>query len=167
MGSSLHLPERNSLYSFHLSKPISSKAISSLRPSFNVNTATTQSATGSKNATQKAVELLELWHLRLGYLNKANVLKILGLPSSLMQNNPEVGFRKVCIESKQEQRFIRKPVARITQPFELIHSDLCGLISPPSHSGKRYFIVYIDDYSHTAFTYFLHTKIATEIVSVF
>ena len=167
LGSSLHLQERNGLYSFHLSNPISSKAISNRRESHHVIAATTRSATSSKTATQKAEELLELWHLRLGHLNKADVLKMLNLPLSLMWNNLEVGFCKVCIESKQEQRFIRKPVARTTQPFELIHSDLCGPISPPSHSGKRYFIVYIDDYSRTAFTYFLHTKTATEIVSVF
>ena len=166
-GASLHLQERNGLYSFHQSKPIPSMTISSLRQTFQVNTATTRSAAGTKSATQKAEELLELWHLRLGHLNKADVLKILGLPSSLIRNDPEIGFCKVCIESKQEQRFIRKPVARTTQPFELIHSDLCGPITPPSHSGKRYFIVYIDDYSRTAFTYFLHTKTATEIVSVF
>ena len=165
--SSLHLQEQNGLYSFHLSKPIPSKTISSLRPSFYVNAATTQSAIGCKNATQKAEKVLELWHLRLGHLNKADVLKILGLPSSLMRNNLELGFCKVCIESKQEQKFIRKPVSRTTQPFELIHSDLCGPITPSSHSGKRYFIVYIDDYSRTAFTYFLNTKTATEIVSVF
>ena len=142
LGSSLHLQERNGLYSFHLSKPISSKAISNCRQSHHVIAATTRSATSSKSATQKAEELLELWHLRLGHLNKADVLKMLNLPSSLMRNNLEVGFCKVCIESKQEQ-------------------------SPPSHSGKHYFIVYIDDYSRTAFTYFLHTKTATEIVSVF
>lgn len=141
--------------------------ISSIRQTFQVNTATTRSAAGTKSATQKAEELRELWHLRLGHLNKADVLKILGLPSSLIQNDPEIGYCKVGIESKQEQRFIRKPVARTTQPFVLIHSDLCGPITPPSRSGKSYFIVYIDDYSRTAFTYFLHTKTATEIVSLF
>ena len=103
----------------------------------------------------------------MGHLSKADVLKILNLSSSILRNNPELGFCKVCIESKQEQKFIWKPVSRTTQPFELIHSDLCGPINPPSHSGKRYFIVYIDEYSRTAFTYFLHTKTATEIVSVF
>ena len=133
LKSSLHLQEQNDLYSFHLWKPIPRKTISSLRPSFYVNAATTQSAIGHQNPTQKAKKVLELWHLRLGHLNKADVLKILGLPSSLMRNNLELGFCNVCIESKQEQKFIRKPVARTTQPFEPIHSDLCCPITLSSH----------------------------------
>jgi len=136
-----------------------------IHQSYQANTATSTMST--KRTTQKAEELLELLHLRLGHLNKADIIKILDLSTALLRNNPDLGFCKACVESKQQRRIIRKPVARTTHLFELIHSDLCGPINPPLHSGKRYFIVYIDDYSRLAFTYFLHTKTATEIVSVF
>jgi len=53
------------------------------------------------------------------------------------------------------------------RPFELLHSDLCGPIVPSSHSGYKYFILYIDDYSRTTWVFFLQTKSSTEVVSVF
>lgn len=59
------------------------------------------------------------------------------------------------------------PVHRASKPFELVHSDLCGPISVPSHGGARYFIVYIDDYSRYAWVYFLSDKSSTTITANF
>lgn len=39
------------------------------------------------------------------------------------------------IKAKQQRKIIKKLVERTTQPFELIYSDLCGPISPPSLIG--------------------------------
>ena len=49
----------------------------------------------------------------------------------------------------------------------MIHSDLCGLIGTSSHSGYKYFIIYIDDWSRYIWVYFLKTKSADEISSRF
>jgi len=73
----------------------------------------------------------------------------------------------VCISTKQQRRFARMPVHRASKPFELVHSDLCGPISVPSHGGARYFIVYIDDYSRYAWVYFLSDKSSTTITANF
>lgn len=56
---------------------------------------------------------------------------------------------------------------RATRPFELLHSDLCGPVSPESASGARYFILYIDDFSRLTWVYFLQSKAASEVVFVF
>ena len=44
------------------------------------------------------------------------------------------------------------------QPLKLIHTDICGPITPKSFSGKRYFISFIDDYSRKTWAYFLKGK---------
>jgi len=40
----------------------------------------------------------------------------------------------------------------------LIHSDICGPVKPSSHSGKKYFLSFIDDFSCKTYVYFLHEK---------
>ena len=44
------------------------------------------------------------------------------------------------------------------QPLELIHTDICGPITPESFNGKRYFISIINDYSRKTWVYFLKEK---------
>jgi len=44
------------------------------------------------------------------------------------------------------------------QHLELIHTDICGQITPESFSGKRYFITFIDDFSRKTWVYFLKEK---------
>ena len=48
-----------------------------------------------------------------------------------------------------------------SRKLQLIHSDVCGPISPSSHSNKRYILSFVDDYSHKTWVYFLHAKFET------
>ena len=65
-----------------------------------------------------------------------------------------------CINGKQHQdRIPKKTTWRATKKFELIHADICGLITPTSNSNnKRYILIFIDDYSRKAWVYFLVEK---------
>ncbi|CAA7019510.1 unnamed protein product [Microthlaspi erraticum] len=42
--------------------------------------------------------------------------------------------------------------------LQLVHSDICGPISPISESGKRYIINFIDDFSRKCWTFLLTEK---------
>ena len=42
--------------------------------------------------------------------------------------------------------------------LDLMHSDVCGLMSVESVSGSRYFVLFIDDYSKKTWIYFLNTN---------
>ena len=86
---------------------------------------------------------------------------------SIANENEETGQCASCIKTKIRRRIVRMPVERTKQPFELVHSDLCGPITPPSMGGARYFILYIDDFSRVSHVYFLRSKAAEEVVSVF
>ena len=39
-----------------------------------------------------------------------------------------------------------------------IHTDICGSFSMASWNGQRYFISFIDDYSHYGYLYLIHEK---------
>jgi hypothetical protein len=139
---------------------------------------------------------LELWHQRLGHRSMQSVKALLKIHhqqanmkdmkmSDIDDIQPETDLEprtektqeeeedqntelcSTCVKTKIRRKIIRKPAERSKQPFELIHSALCGPITPASKGGARYFILYIDDFSRTCNVYFLRTKTAEELVSTF
>lgn len=47
---------------------------------------------------------------------------------------------------------------RATRTLELIHGDLCGPMTPATPSGKKYFLLLVDDYSRYMWVYMLREK---------
>nr|GEY97592.1 zinc finger, CCHC-type [Tanacetum cinerariifolium] len=54
--------------------------------------------------------------------------------------------------------FPKKAKARSTLMLDLVYGDLCGPITPPTPSGKKYIFMIVDDYSRYMWVYFLSTK---------
>ncbi|GJZ27481.1 retrovirus-related pol polyprotein from transposon TNT 1-94 [Tanacetum coccineum] len=107
-------------------------------------------------------EKVSLWHLRFGHLHpdglkflaKRNMVH--GLPNIEFTNK----FCEECVIGKQTRcSFPKKTEYRATNILELIHTDICGPISPESFSGKWYFITFIDDYLRKTWVYFLKEKL--------
>lgn len=120
----------------------------------------------------------ELWHRRYGHLSQKNLL-------NLVQKNMVNGFQKPqkvpatgkecdtvilcesCIEGKQA----RKPFKvdhvgkRSSRVLELIHTDVCGPITPVSRTGKKYFVSFIDDWSRFVKVYPITSK--SEVLDCF
>lgn len=113
-----------------------------------------------------ALPTLERWHQRLGHLN-VNAVKTLIPISDRDSNDAFSRACSICIHSKQQRKFARLPVQRASEPFELVHSDMCGPIAVSSHGGARYFILYIDDYSRYTWVYFLSDKSSTTVTAKF
>lgn len=64
-----------------------------------------------------------------------------------------------CLKGKQHRETIpKKAIWRASEKLELIHSDICGPISPTSNRQKRYLICFIDDFSRKVWVYFLAYK---------
>ena len=60
-----------------------------------------------------------------------------------------------------KQRRLSFPKAakyRAKDALELIHGDLCGLITPATNSGQRYFLLLMDDCSHYMWLQLLTSK---------
>lgn len=56
-------------------------------------------------------------------------------------------------------------IPKSNKPLELVHSDLCGLFTPVSWNGKRYFVTFTDDFTHFTAVYILTAKDA--VLNVF
>lgn len=106
-------------------------------------------------------DLSKLWHERYGHLSYKGLHTLQN--KDMVHGLPKFPASTVtcvdCLNRKQTRNSIPKQCSwRSTQPLELVHSDICGPISPISNSGKRYFLSFIDDYSRKAWAYLLAKK---------
>ena len=103
----------------------------------------------------------ELWHHRYGHLSYKGLLTLRN--KEMVTGLPDIGRVQItceaCVKGKHHRvPFPKQSKWRSTEKLELIHSDLCGPISPPSNSQKRYLISFIDDFSRKTWIYFVVEK---------
>ena len=92
-----------------------------------------------------------LWHCRFGHLGMDNVNKLIernivsGMDSV---SNTSKNFCEGCAKGKQHRcAYLKTANYRASEPFELVHSDVCGLIPVSSLGGSKYYVSFIDNYS--------------------
>ncbi|GAU22946.1 hypothetical protein TSUD_326740 [Trifolium subterraneum] len=110
----------------------------------------------------------QLWHQRYGHLSYkglgvlANKKMVLGLPCVKEPTDKCSN----CMKGKQHREAIpKRSLWRASAKLELVHSDICGPITPESNGKKRYFITFINDLTRKTWVYFLNEK--SEAFSVF
>jgi hypothetical protein len=109
----------------------------------------------------KCEDITNLWHCRYGHLNFKSLIH-------LQQKNMVRGLPKLedskqvcsdCLIGKQHRDSIPKTSNwSSTRRLELVHSDICGPITPASNSNSRYILTFIDDFSRKTWIYFLLNK---------
>jgi transposase InsO family protein len=63
------------------------------------------------------------------------------------------------MKGKQHREPIPKSAKwRASKKLELVHSDICGPITPNSNGGSRYFMTFTDDFSRKTWIFLLHDK---------
>jgi transposase InsO family protein len=102
-----------------------------------------------------------LWHCRYGHLNYKSL-------QNLQQKNMVRGLPKIeesnhvcadCLIGKQHRDSIPKSTNwKSSRILELIHSDICGPITPASNGKRRYILTLIDDFSRKTWAYMLVEK---------
>lgn len=102
------------------------------------------------------VNSLQLWHERLGHLNKQHVKKLLN--SLGIKVKPEDEFCEACVMGKQHRLPFQSRQQRAKYVGHLIHTDVCGPMEETSMGGSRYFVCFTDDYSKYRKVYFLKHK---------
>lgn len=65
-----------------------------------------------------------------------------------------------CLFCKQSRKvFPKESHSRISRQLQLIHTDVCGPITPCSFGKNKYFLLFIDDFSRKTWVYFLKEKL--------
>ena len=121
------------------------------------NLATKPSHISSAN---HAVISSTLWHRRLGHPSP-NRLQLLA------KTIPGVSCSvdkvcDVCPLAKQTRLSFNLSTISTTKPFALIHCDIWGPHKIASHSGVRYFLTIVDDFSRCTWLYLMHVKSETQ-----
>jgi hypothetical protein len=90
------------------------------------------------------------WHARFGHTGFAALRRmgkeemVRGLP--VLEQVEQLC--ESCLAGKQRcAPFPHQATRRATKSPQLLHGDLCGLVSPPTPRGNRYFLLLVDDYS--------------------
>jgi transposase InsO family protein len=109
-----------------------------------------------------------LWHHRYGHLNFRS-LKFLG-ENNLVDGLPLIqhvdALCESCVFGKHHRNVFPKGEARrASKQIELVHVDVCGPMRTPSLNNRKYFIVFVDDYSRMTWVYFAKEK--SEVFSIF
>jgi transposase InsO family protein len=108
-------------------------------------------------------EMANLWHERLGHISWDNLdlmkrkVLVRGLPENIKQGKDIIC--DVCCEMKATRKPF-KPIVqkRASELLELIHTDVCGPISPVSLGGNIYFATFTDDFSRRSEVVFMKRK---------
>lgn len=104
----------------------------------------------------KTVNLCELWHCRFGHLHYGALPKlqnsVTGVPDIL---NDHDGVCRGFVLGKNVKGSFPSSSRRSKGILDLVHSDICGLMSAQSLSGYLYYVVFIDDFSRKTWIFFL------------
>ncbi|KAI5330645.1 hypothetical protein L3X38_030043 [Prunus dulcis] len=102
-----------------------------------------------------------LWHQRLGHPSNA--------PTQFLSNKiPEIvcdphHVCDICPLAKQTRLFFSPSTSMSSNaPFDLIHCDIWGPHKIPTHTGARYFLTLVDDFTRFTWIHLLHFKSETQ-----
>jgi hypothetical protein len=101
------------------------------------------------------------WHARFGHVNFGALRKMAreGLVRGLPLLSQVDQVCEACLAGKHRwMPFLHAAQRRATEVLELFHRDLCGPITPATPSGKRYFLLLVDDHSRYMWVALLATK---------
>lgn len=107
------------------------------------------------------VKSLDLWHRRCAHINAGNVYQTINynLVSGVHKVDKEKIICHECILGKLKRGpFKRIKKVTTNRPLELLHTDLWGPSPVDSHSGCKYFLGIVDDYSRWLTTVPLKNK---------
>ncbi|KAJ4969388.1 hypothetical protein NE237_016089 [Protea cynaroides] len=95
----------------------------------------------------------KVWHFGLGHPSPHSV----HIPSC----HSYTGFCDVCPLAKHTRSPFPNSVSQTVVPFELVHCDILGPYSTPSHSRCHYFLTIVDDCTRTTWVFLMQNKSET------
>ena len=104
----------------------------------------------------------ELWHKRLGHLHFKAIPGLHKMVKGMLEFQFEhYGICRGCALGKSTKKSFPSSTKRSKGILYLMHSYLCVTMSTPSLSGYLYYVLFIDDFSHKSWIYFLKAKSET------
>jgi hypothetical protein len=101
----------------------------------------------------------KLWHRRFTHIH----YKSLPIMRKMVTGFPEIqvdheGICKGCAQGKNMKKPFLSSDGKAKGVLDIVHSDVCGLMSTTSLSRYVYYVSFIDYFSHKTWIYFLKAK---------
>jgi hypothetical protein len=106
-------------------------------------------------------ESSRIWHKKFGHFNFRYMQQL--RKHRLVDGLPDIHFSKGvcegCVLGKHpKEKFDKGKSQRASTPLYMIHSDLMGPFLHPSIKKERFVLIFVDDFSHFTWIYFLRKK---------
>ena len=113
------------------------------------------------NETRQSIKGdIDLWHKRLGHLNKVDVKRTVGCGGDTKDTC------ETCAMGKQASQPVpKKVVDKAKKALELIYSDILGPFEVASLNGSKYAVTFIDEYTKYAVVKYMRNK--SEVIGKF
>ena len=100
-----------------------------------------------------------LWHARFSHLS----FDALGKLEKMVRGLPHIEHVGELCDSYLARKQRRLPFLKVAKyhaadALDLVHSDLCGPITPATNGGRRYFLLFMDDCSRYMWLQLLMSK---------
>ena len=99
-----------------------------------------------------------LWHKRLGHISRQIMERLIKDEILLDLDFSNFDTYVDCIKGKPIAKVRNAKVDRSIELLGVIHIDICGPFTPLTIGGYKYFIAFIDDYSHYGFVKLIREK---------
>ena len=115
---------------------------------------------GGKELAMSAMTNAQLWHRRLGRLNKRSLELMQGRDDNGVAFDGSIDHCNVCGVGKSRQLAHPKKAKHtdITMSFQLVHGDLMGPFKPAARGGYEYMSKITDQFTKQMAVYLLCTK---------
>ena len=116
---------------------------------------------GAKWGTAEKASL-DLLHLRLGHVNKKQLMKVLrdgqlrGVEAC--EGKRMEGKCPDCAIGKMRRSPFPTSSHRAAAPLRLVHTDVCGPMRTKTKEGARYILTFLDDYSRASWVVLLKSR---------
>lgn len=70
----------------------------------------------------------------------------------------KINFCEVCVKGKQTRQSFSNNRPATKRPLERVHTDVFGPFDVETYDGSKYFVSFMDDYSHMAVIYLMKSK---------
>lgn len=103
------------------------------------------------------------WHRKLGHISNENMKTLLKISDGInltSKNLTELEMVcEICQKAKQTRtKFENARIKAKRYNLQIIHSDVCGPITPSTWDGNRYFITFLDDFTHYSMVFLIKNK---------
>ncbi|KAK4407825.1 Retrovirus-related Pol polyprotein from transposon TNT 1-94 [Sesamum angolense] len=101
------------------------------------------------------LENAQIWHARLGHISQDRMNRLVDSKSLKIDNLDNLPAYESCLKGKMTRKSFVGQNTLANGLFDLIHTDVCGLLNTQARGGFSYFITFIDDHSRYGYVYMM------------